>query len=360
VTKRQRLLTLGGLAAALALGAWAYQRIRPREIVLVGVVDANEIVVTPSVQGRLDSLWVDEGAEVRAGQPLATLDRHELAAQAAAAEASAASERAQLGQAAASAEQAAGETSSAVAAADAHLAAARADVARQEAELQRQRTDTERQTTLARGGAVSPAELERATTALHVQEQMTAAAREALRAAEADVRRAGAGVLAARAARGTVAATQARVRGAEADSAAARTRLGYAELRAPVDGVVQVLVARRGELVGPGAPVAVIVDPDHPWVRVAAPESDAGAVAVGDSLTVRLQSGLAMRGRVISKSVEGEFATQHDVTASKRDVRAVAFRVAIANVRRAVVPGMTAEVVLPVGVPTERPATGRP
>jgi len=28
----------------------------------------------------------------------------------------------------------------------------------------------------------------------------------------------------------------------------------------------------------------VIVDPDHLWVRVAAPETDAGSVAVGDSL----------------------------------------------------------------------------
>jgi HlyD family secretion protein len=110
---------------------------------------------------------------------------------------------------------------------------------------------------------------------------------------------------------------------------------------------VNVLVARRGELVGPNAPVAVIVDPDHPWVRVAAPESDAAAVSVGDSLTVRFPSGPTVRGRVISKGVEGEFATQRDVSASKRDIRAVAFRVAFANPRRAVVPGMTAEVLLP-------------
>jgi HlyD family secretion protein len=178
---------------------------------------------------------------------------------------------------------------------------------------------------------------------------MAAAAREALRAAEADVRRAEASGLAAQAARGTVAATRARLRSAEADSLAARTRLGYTELKAPVGGVVQVLVARVGELVGPGAPVAVIVDPDHPWVRVAAPESDAEAVAVGDSLEVRLPSGRTTMGRVISKSVEGEFATQRDVSASKRDIRAVSFRVAIAGARRAVVPGMTAEVVLPTG-----------
>ena len=99
------------------------------------------------------------------------------------------------------------------------------------------------------------------------------------------------GAHAVAAARSAVATTEARVRGARADSLAAATRLNYAELRAPVSGVVQVFAARRGELVGPGSPVAVIVDPEHLWVRVAAPETDAGAVAVGDSLEVRLASG---------------------------------------------------------------------
>ena len=119
--------------------------------------------------------------------------------------------------------------------------------------------------------------------------------------------------------------------------------------RTTVEGVTAVLTrpADATAVVADGL-VAVIVDPDHPWVRVAAPESDAGAVAVGDSLEVRLPSGATTRGRVISKSVEAEFATQRDVSASKRDVRAVAFRVAIPNARRAVVPGMTASVVLPV------------
>jgi ABC-2 type transport system ATP-binding protein len=64
-------------------------------------------------------------------------------------------------------------------------------------------------------------------------------------------------------------------------------------------------------------------------------------------LTVRFPTGQTARGRVISKGVEAEFATQRDVSASKRDIRAVAFRVAFANPRRAIVPGMTAEVVLP-------------
>jgi multidrug resistance efflux pump len=93
--------------------------------------------------------------------------------------------------------------------------------------------------------------------------------------------------------------------------------------------------------------VMVIVDPDHIWVRVAAPETDAGSVAVGDSLEVLLPSGQSLRGRVTVKGAEGEFATQHDVSTSKRDIRAVSFRVAIPNPRRVLVPGMTVQVLLP-------------
>ena len=68
---------------------------------------------------------------------------------------------------------------------------------------------------------------------------------------------------------------------------------------------------------------------------------------MGDSLTVRFPSGRTVRGRVISKGVEADFATQRDVSSSKRDIRAVGFRVAFDNPRRAIVPGMTAEVLLP-------------
>ncbi|PYP77039.1 MAG: hypothetical protein DMD35_16495, partial [Gemmatimonadetes bacterium] len=248
MTKRRRILLIA-VVVLVALSTWASFRAHPREIVLIGVVDADEVVVTPPVQARLDSLWVEEGSEVKAGQPIASLDRGELAAQANAAGASAASLRAQVEQASLSARQTAGEAAGAVAAAHARVASAQADVARQDAELQRVTAESRRATTLAESGGLSPSELERATTTLHVQQQMSASAVQALRAAEADLRRAEAGELAARAARGSVVATRARLEGAQADSVAASARLGYTELRAPVSGVVQVLAARRGELV---------------------------------------------------------------------------------------------------------------
>jgi HlyD family secretion protein len=347
MTKQRRILLVVVAAIALTVVGVTVNRARQTDIVLIGVVDANDVVVTPRVQARLDSLFVDEGSVVQAGQLLASLESSELAAQAASVAASTSSARAQLNESRSSAMQVTGTTSATLTGAHARVASAKASLAREMAQMAQDSADAARATMLAKSGGLSPADLEKATNALHVQQAVVAARREEVGAAEADLASAESGTHAVAAARSAVATTEARVRGARADSMAAATRLEYAELRAPVSGVVQVLAARRGELVGPGSPIAVIVDPTHLWVRVAAPETDAGAVAVGDSLEVRLPSGESVRGRVISKGAEGEFATQHDVSTSKRDIRAIALRVSIPNPRNTLVPGMTVSVVMP-------------
>ena len=47
-------------------------------LILEGIVDANQVVVSPKVQGILERLNVDEGSSVRAGELIATLDTAEL------------------------------------------------------------------------------------------------------------------------------------------------------------------------------------------------------------------------------------------------------------------------------------------
>jgi multidrug resistance efflux pump len=347
MTKQRRIVLVLLVVLVAAVAGIAVWRANQHDIVLIGVVDANDVVVTPRVQARLDSLMVDEGSEVKAGQLIASLESSELAAQAASVAASTLSARAQLSESRSSALQITGTTSAGLSGARARVASAEATLQREQAQLAQDSADASRSTMLAKSGGLSPADLERATNTYHAQLAIVAARREEVGAAEADLASAESGSHAVAAAQSAVATTEAKVRGARADSLAAMTRLNYAELRAPVSGIIQVLAARRGELVGPGTPIAVIVDPEHLWVRVAAPETDAGAVAVGDSLEVRLPSGEAVRGKVISKGAEGEFATQHDVSSSKRDIRAITMRVAIPNPRHTIVPGMTVSVVMP-------------
>ena len=74
MTKRKR--TLLGIVAVVGIAAisLAVAANRHRDLVLIGVIDANDVVVTPRVQARLDSLFVDEGSEVKAGQLIASLE----------------------------------------------------------------------------------------------------------------------------------------------------------------------------------------------------------------------------------------------------------------------------------------------
>jgi hypothetical protein len=51
-------------------------------------------------------------------------------------------------------------------------------------------------------------------------------------------------------------------------------------------------------------------------------------------------------GKVFFKSPEADFATQRDVSHTKRDIRTIVLKVRLDNPRGAYVPGMTAEVLI--------------
>ncbi len=58
---------------------------RSSDLVLIGTVDANQIIVSPQMQGRIAKLLVDEGTQVKQGDLIAILDPSELEAEARAA-----------------------------------------------------------------------------------------------------------------------------------------------------------------------------------------------------------------------------------------------------------------------------------
>jgi HlyD family secretion protein len=134
---------------------------------------------------------------------------------------------------------------------------------------------------------------------------------------------------------------------AQAQLEASEARLGYTKVIAPVGGIVTIRAAREGEVVNMGQPIVVITDLNDTWVRAAIPETQAGHIAVGDQLKVRLPSGDLIPGKVIYKAPEADFATQRDVNRRKRDIKAIVIKVAVDNSKKTLVPGMTAEVLIP-------------
>ena len=121
----------------------------------------------------------------------------------------------------------------------------------------------------------------------------------------------------------------------------ADVRLAYTEVRAPSAGVVDVRAVRLGEVVNPGQPLVTLINPDDLWVRIDVEESYIDQIRLGDRLTVRLPSGAERPGVVSFRGVDAAFATQRDVSRTKRDIKTFEVRLRADNSDRSLAVGMT-------------------
>jgi HlyD family secretion protein len=343
---RNRIFLLLGIIAAIALGYYWFSTDQTRDLVLIGTVDSNQVIVSPQMQGRIQKLLVDEGTQVKAGDLIAILDPSELEAQERAAAATIASLRYKVAETQHTQESTKGSTSSDVLNAQARLQSARAQLAQAEAMLQRVESDSRRTIELAKQGVASEQESVQAEANLKAQQATAQALRDQVNAAQADLNAALARTHQANAAQSTVASTREQLANAEAQLKEAEVRLGYTKIYAPVSGTVSVRAAREGEVLNPGSPIVTIVDLSDTWVRAAIPESDADHIGLGDTLRVRLPGGTVTTGKVFFKAAEADFATQRDVSRRKRDIKTIALKVRLDNPKGAYVPGMTAEVLV--------------
>jgi HlyD family secretion protein len=150
------------------------------------------------------------------------------------------------------------------------------------------------------------------------------------------------------AAQGTLAAAGRQRDAAAAQVEGAGVRLAYAAVKAPIAGLVDVRVGRLGEVVNVGQPLLTLVDPDDFWVRADVEESYIDRVRVGDTFVVRLPSGAELLGTVFYRGLDADFATQRDVSRTKRDIRTFEVRLRLDNADRRLAVGMTAYVLLPL------------
>ena len=345
---RNRVFLLLALVAVGSLTWYMLKARPPADLKLIGTVDANQVIVSSKIPGRIQILTVDEGQKVKVGELIAVIENEDLSAANKAAQATVASEQSKLQEAIETERQTRGETTSQVVNAEATLRAVRASELQAKANLERQEADTHRTVALAEQGIVSGQSKDEAVASLQAAQAAVDAARENTAAAEASLRQARAHQLQAEAAAHTVASTRGVVANAAALADQAQVGLQYAQITAPVTGIVSVRAARQGEVVAAGTPIVIITDLTQTWVYAPLPETEADAVQLGDCLHVVMPSGAGMDGKIIAKSSEADFATQRDIDGGrKRDIRTVQLKLLIDNPRERFVPGMTAEVFIP-------------
>jgi HlyD family secretion protein len=346
MSARNRFFVLLGIIFVIAATYYFFSTDHSRDMVLIGTVDANQVIVSAQVEGRIQKLLVDEGTPVKAGDLIAVLDPSELQAQEAAATATIASLQHKVAEMQHTEASTSGSTTSDVANAEAKLSSAKAQLMQAKATLDRTESDSRRIVALAQAGVASDQERVQAETNLQAAQATVQAQQDLITAAEAELKAAVARTNQANAAKSTVASTEAELKNAIALKNQMAVRLGYTNVYAPVNGTVSVRAARQGEVINIGAPIVTIVDLTDTWARVAIPETSADHIGYGDVLRIRLPGGTVTNGKVFFKGVEGDYATQRDVSRRKRDIKTIVLKVRLDNPKGAYVPGMTAEVLI--------------
>jgi multidrug resistance efflux pump len=340
---------LGVLVLVFAIGLVVYFATTPRgnEIPLIGTVDGNQVVISPQITGRMIHLFVDEGSEVKKGQLIAELDPTELQAQLASQTANIGTFQANLGASQRTLSLTDSQTAAQLDQAEANATASQAQLKQAQANLWRDQQNYRRMVSLFQSGIETAQNRDNAQATVQADEAAVNAAQDQVKALEAALTLARANRKQMDVIDSQIAATRAQLAQARALRDQIATQLGYTRIYSPLDGIVSVRVALQGEVVAEGSPIVVIVDVDHLWVRADVEETYIDSIHFGQKLQVVLPSGNRLEGTVYFKDVEGGFATQRDVSRTKRDIRTFAIKVSVPNPGHRLFTGMTATVLLP-------------
>jgi len=313
---------------------------------LIGVVDGNDVVVSPQISDRIVKLYVDEGTEVKKGDLIADLDPAALQAQVAAQEAAINSLRAQVVQAQANLSLTDSQTAAALDVAQANYTGSQAQLQQAQATNELNDINMKREVSLYGSGVVAAQDRDSAVATFKASDANVRSLADQVKSQHAALDVAIANRKQVAVLRSQIVSIQAQLKQAVALKDQDETQLGYTKVYAPINGIVSVRVAKQGEMVQEGSPIVVLVDMDDLWVRADVPETYIDSVQFGQMMSVLLPSGRTVQGKVFFKGVEGDFATQRDVSRTKRDIQTFAIKVHLPNPEHRFFTGMTATVLL--------------
>lgn len=362
------------VAVVIMAVALVYSQRRKAPPQVSGFIEADEIRIGSRVGGRVARVAVEEGQRVKPGDVVLELEPFDLRERASEAEAELQAKRADLArleagfrseeiaQAKAKAEQAAarllmlknGPRPQEIAAAEARLKQAHAQLELAATTLDRVKKSFE-------ASAASALEMDQAAEA-----QKTAAAAVTASTADLDLLKAGtraeeitqaeaatreADAAAKLAENGyrkeDIDAAKAAVAAAESALAALKQQIEELVVKAPVEGTVEAVELRKGDLVPANAPALSIMDTSHLWVRAYLPENHLD-VAVGQKMQVRVDSfpGRTFAGHVSFVARQAEFTPNNVQTPEERSKQVFRVKVDLDEGLDVLRAGMAADVLL--------------
>jgi HlyD family secretion protein len=339
MSKRALIIPAVLVALALGVGGWFYLRGGGAEgadqLTLYGDVDIREAQPAFNDSGPIATILVQEGAQVKSGDLLATLDDSRYADALAQAKGQTENLRQAL------AKLVAGSRPEEIAQAKATMDALQTTYMNDEATYKRYAA-------LAASNAGTVQQRDDAKAAFESVRQQYEAARQAY-------------VLAVEGPRvEDVAAARAAYQAAEAATALAQRQFDDTRLYAPSDGMVEDRILEPGDMASPATPVLIIALLNPLWVRAYAPENELGRIRVGMKASVTTDSypGRAYEGWIGYISPTAEFTPKTVETPELRTALVYQLRVYICDARGELRLGMPATVRIDLTQPVEAPRPG--
>jgi membrane fusion protein (multidrug efflux system) len=311
---RAALVVAAVAVLAVVLLAWRYYAVR--ESTDDAQIDAHVSPVSARVGGTVLEVLVKDNQRLEKGALLVRIDPRDYQVALARAQADLAENEATARAARATVPLTSTTTNaqetgadSEVAGAEARLAAARAQLREAEARERQTAADVERFKPLLAKDEVSRQQFDLAATAADAARAGREAAAAAVSGAEKAVSAARARLTQARTGREQVAIVDARAASSAAKADMARAaveqatlNLTYAEVRAPVAGIVSRRTVEVGQVVQAGQPLLALVDLDDVWVTANFKENQLASIKPGQPATVAVDAfgGRRYRGRVDS------------------------------------------------------------
>ena len=383
---KRKLIAIVFVVLLIGVGGLVYRgqhQEQAAELYYSGVIEATEANVAFQVSGRVQSVLVDEGRVVKAGELLAVLFRDEFEARRNQARANLVQQQKNLGQLEAvlevnrkvlPAEVERAEASEKALAAQLaqteagyrpqELESARLAVDEARAALEDARRNKERFDQLFSKNVVAERDRDAAQLRFETALKEYGRARENyamlkegyrrgdIETARARLTEAQAAVKLARSnlkkidvAEREVDAARAAVEAARAALDLAEIQLGYTDLRAPFDGVIVSRNIEPGEVVSPGQEVISISDLSEVDLKVFVPETEIGKVKPGQPATVKIDTfpDKIYHGRVAFISPEGEFTPKIIQTHKERVKLVFLVKITIPNPKLELKTGMPAD-----------------
>ena len=265
-----------------------------------GRIEATEVDVATKMAGRVGDILVEEGAFVKSGQVLATMQVQTL--------------EAQLREAKAQRQQAVNGVASALAQwamRQSDKTALIAQVRRAEAELNAAKRRLARSETLVKGGFTS-------SQTLDDDRARTESAEASVAAAQAQVASADSSIAAART---QIVGAQSQVEAVDATLERIQAEIDDSQLKAPRDGRVQFRVVQPGEVLGAGGRVLNMIDLSDVYMTFFLPTEAAGRLALGSEVRIVLDAApdYVIPAKVSFIASAAQFTPKTVETASERE-----------------------------------------